>query len=77
MHRHPACNTDSLLPSVSSRIKKKGGGGGGGGVEHLQAVYALAHNYIASLYYYPVLREHGKRGGCCRVNKSSDHECKL
>ena len=39
--------------SVSPRIKKKGG------IEHLEAVYAWA----ASLYYYPVLCEHGKKGG--------------
>ena len=34
-------------------------------IEHLEAVYALAYIYIASLYYYPVLCEHGQKGGCC------------
>ena len=41
--------------SVSSIIKKNGG------IEHLEAGQ-WAHIYIASLYYYPVLCEHGKKG---------------
>ena len=44
-----------VLYSVSSK-----NGGGGGGVEHLETVYALCLG--TSLYYYPVLREHGKKG---------------
>ena len=45
--------------SVSPRIKKKGGGGGGLSTLKL----FMPGPYIASLYYYPVLCEHGKRGG--------------
>ena len=57
------CTTYLCMDSVSPRIKKKGGGGGGGGggIEHLEAVYAWAHTLLYSLYYYPVLCEHGKR----------------
>ena len=43
---------------ITPRIKRKEGG-----IEHLEAVYALVATYIASLYYYPVLCERGKKGG--------------
>ena len=51
-----------IVSSVSPRIKKRGGGGW---IEHLEAVFLCLGTYIASLYYYHVLPECGKKGVLC------------
>ena len=60
----------SLFPPGLKRRGGGGGGGGGGGwvggFEQLEAVNAWG-TYIDSLYYYPVLREDGKKGVLYRL----------
>ena len=52
------------LRSVSPRIKKRGGGGGGGGGLSTLKLFMPGHIHCYSLYYYPVLCEHGKKVLC-------------
>ena len=51
-----------INPVFLPGIKRRGGGGGGGGGLSTLKLFMPGHIYIGSLYYYPVLREHGKRG---------------
>ena len=54
--------TPFLLDDACHTLEQGGGGGGGGGLSTLKL---FMPGNITSLHYYPVLYEHGIKGGCC------------